>query len=542
VTLTEAVAGPYYVDRGEIDTSAGHPFLIRGTQLPTLRLDGADSSDREFGPYSATGLVTVRQRFNMNSVRIPVSIDQYLASQAYRQFATQIIESANSYELLTVITADVSEQPMQSNVLDFWRSCAAEFRDHPNVMFAIDKSMTPPEVLRVVAAIRASKAEQPIILPLPEGTSNFEEPDPNVIYEITGGYPSKINIQAAEMLRPLIVRILGPRLNTPSPDCAAFPADPTDASAMVEDTLGYLDAHQISWTVSRIAPGELVSDFRNYYPTKLDDGWNCADAPENSRDLSGGIGMLLLAHLWNIDPHGLIVTNSMTGGVLVARGALATAYGPVLSNKDEDGGGRPSSKFLGNIAIQVTDARGSARFAHVIHTGAGWSYVDFIVPPESSPGPAQVAIVRLDGSTTKGSILVVDVAPGLSTGPMDGRGAVEAEALIMKEDGSEQAIRLWQCTGVHCQSVPVPISRNGTTRVRLRGAGFHNAADNTSVRVTIAGVSATVVSFGPLSEPGLDQVTISVPAVLRNKGESDLVMTVGGRLSNVSRINCGASD
>ncbi len=537
MTLTEATAGPYHVRLAEIDNASGHPFLIRGTQLPTLRLDGANSSDREFGPYSATGLVTVRQRFNMNSVRIPVSIDQYLASQTYRQFARRTIETANRYELLTVITADVTNPSTPlSGVLDFWRSCAAEFHDNPNVMFAIDQRMTSPEVLKIVATIRAAKAEQPIILPLPDSTA-----DPNVIYEITEDYPGEIDIQAAGMLHPLSVQILGPRLNTHSPDCLALPEDPTDASALVEDTFRYLDAHQISWTVSRIAPGELVSDFRNYYPTKLDNGWTCTDAEEN-RDLSSGIGMLLLSHLWNVNPHGLIVTNSMTGGVLVARGGLATAYGPVLSNKDEDSGGHPPSRFLGNIAIQVTDARGYARFAHVIHTGAGWSYVDFIVPPESSLGQADVTLVRADGSTTRGSILVADVAPGLSTGPMDGRGSIEAEALLVRKDGSEQATRLWQCIGVHCQSSPVAISRNGMTRVRLRGAGFRNATDKTSIRVTIAGVSAPVVSFGPLSEPGLDQVIIRVPAVLRNKGESDLVMTVGGTLSNVSRINCGASD
>ncbi len=125
---------------------------------------------------------------------------------------------------------------------------------------------------------------------------------------------------------------------------------------------------------------------------------------------------------------------------------------------------------------------------------------------------------------------------------MDGRGAVEADALIRQKDGKEQDKPLCTCSGFHCQSLAIPISRSGTTKVRLRGGGFRNAAGRASIHVTIAGVSAPVVSFGPFGEPGADQVTIRVPAVLRNLGESDLVMAVNGTQSNVSRINCGASN
>ena len=55
----------------------------------------------------------------------------------------------------------------------------------------------------------------------------------------------------------------------------------------------------------------------------------------------------------------------------------------------------------------------------------------------------------------------------------------------------------------------------------------------------MGGVAVPVVSFGAADTVGRDQVTIQLPAELRGAGETDLVMTLNGVLSNVVRIHCG---
>jgi len=52
-------------------SAKGRPFLVRGTELPTLTLSRADiaGDGKEFGAFSASGLISIRQRLNMNAVR-----------------------------------------------------------------------------------------------------------------------------------------------------------------------------------------------------------------------------------------------------------------------------------------------------------------------------------------------------------------------------------------------------------------------------------------------------------------------------------------
>jgi uncharacterized protein (TIGR03437 family) len=204
-----------------------------------------------------------------------------------------------------------------------------------------------------------------------------------------------------------------------------------------------------------------------------------------------------------------------------------------------DGGQPPWPTTLGNISVRVTDSRGAARLAPLLHTGGGWAQATFIVPENTASGPAEVAVVRSDGTSSAGEVMIADVAAGLWTAAHDGRGPVIGQVLQRFPDGRTAEFPDWECSDKTCRTVAIPLSERVRTTVRLEGTGFRHAGPHAAIRVTVDDVAVPVVSFGPMAGIGRDQLTIQLPNSLRGRGETDLVMSVDGALSNVVRINCG---
>jgi uncharacterized protein (TIGR03437 family) len=253
--------------------------------------------------------------------------------------------------------------------------------------------------------------------------------------------------------------------------------------------------------------------------------------------------MILAAHLWSTDSHGLFVVNHVNGGMVLARGGLATAYGPILAEGEVTATpGKPLPLRLGNVSVRVTDSRGVAQLARLLYTGAGWSDITFLVPANSAVGPARVAVVRSDGSSSTAPVILADVAPGFLTASSDARGAVAGEVVQRWVDsGQTKTFATAECGSGGCRTVPIALSGGVITTVRLAGSGIRNAGPNAAIRVTVGRIVVPVLSFGvaDTDDRGRDQVTIQLPLELRGAGETDLVMTVGSVLSNVVRINCG---
>ncbi len=522
--------------------SRGRDYLARGTELPTATLDVAQVQGEggQFGVYSPSSFVTIRQRLNMNAVRLPVDVALYNQRAEYRARIHEIVRRANQFELLVILAAgsgDVGE----GAALDFWRRCAAEFRTNPNVFFAVGHDAGAAPVEALVAAIRGAGAAQPIVAAgfaegetLPQGA--------NLVYQATPRYAA-IRTEADRRRQfaladraPMLANDMDPQLDTPSEECAAFPADPGEASKLVESNLDYFDQHHISWTLSQFRRGRMLTDYRSFTWLKLDDGWTCGVSPAGS-----GIGMLLLAHLWNADPHGLLAVHPPQGGMAVARGAVVTAYGRVLAERQMDAPGvGPLPLALGNVSIRVTDSRGVARRAPLLFTAAGWGEITFLIPENSATGGAEVAVVRTDGSSTSTKVMIADVTPGLWTATNDGRGPVIAQVTQRFANGASKTFPAWHCTGAYeCRAAPIPLASGVTTTVRLEGSGIRHAGPHAAIRVMVGDVAAPVLSYGPLDQRGRDRITVRLPDALQGVGETDLFLTVDGRLSNVARIHCG---
>jgi uncharacterized protein (TIGR03437 family) len=511
--ITPAPQGPFHVAGNRIVDARGQTFLMRGTQLTDFRLETAsrDILPASFGAHSATSLSAIRLRFNMNTVRVLVNGLEAGQPGYFIQLA-KLVKLANQTDLLVVLASQDSG--------DFWSRCAAQFRNYPNVMFDAPAEMVP--------AIRAAGATQPIVV-----ASQALLADSNIIYE---AFPrigaADLDTQFGSLADrvPMMATGWDPQIEDAA-KCAAFPSNPTAATALVESYLNYFDVHQISWSVSTYEPGKLIKEYSLQDATSLENGWTCGQ-----RGLAG-MGRVVESHLRSAEERGLSVV-SAGGGVDVPRGGYAIAYGKVMAERDAYAGGVQLPLTLGRIRVDVTDAAGVTRPAGILFASEGWGQVNFVVPQDSAVGPARMILAREDGSRTEANIIIADTAPGLWTG-VSCRGPAQGTATQVFADGRKPISPLSMCKGSLCQTVPIPTATGSTTRIVMRGSGFRNAGSAAKIEVTVGGFRVPVVEYGPAPEPGVDTITIEIPSSLKGLGETELLCHIGGRVSNAVQVRIG---
>jgi uncharacterized protein (TIGR03437 family) len=522
--LTPSPNGPFHVDGNSILDAKGHPFLMRGTELTPFHVASMlhdNRYGRDFGEHSDTSLTAIRLRFNMNTARLPLDAAESGAPGYFGQLA-KVVRRANEADLLVVLSAAGST--------DFWSRCAAAFRGYPNVMFdAFDSSAEPAGVIH---AIRGAGARQLILVK----SAGALLDDANVIYEaapdLLADPPQRDAVFAMSSQAPMAVNGLDFDLENPAA-CAAIPGDPATATALIENALTYFDAHQISWTASVYKPGRLVKDLSLQDASSLEDGWTCGP----QKYPTPGIGRVVEAHLRSNEERGLFVV-SAGGGPDVARGGFAIGYGPVMATRDSWAKAMQPQRTLGNIAVDITDSRGVTLPAGIFFATAGWGQINFVVPEGVATGPARMTIVRQDGSRESTQITIADTAPGFWTG-VSCRGPAQGVAMQTFADGRQSIMQIQACEPGNCWPNAIPVAAGATTRVSMKASGFRHAASASDIVVTAGGVRVPVVSFGPAQDPGVDQVTIEIPASLRGRGVVDLMCRVKGRVSNAVQIKIG---
>ncbi len=501
--ITPVPAGPFHVQGARILDSRGRPFLLRGTQLAPFHLETEAHESRsatDFGAHSATSLAAIRLLFNMNAVRLPLDPGES-GRPGYFEELRKLVRRAHEFELLVVLAPNGPAAEV------FWSRCAAAFRDDPNVMFDLSTDARAS----LVRAIRQAGAEQPVLA----HASALD--DSNVIYETSHGESDELASRV-----PVYLNGWDLPLNDPAA-CASLPSDPAVVSRMVGEHLDALDRLDISWTISEFGPGKLIKDFSLHAATTLEDGWTCG----SGRNPDHGLGRLVEGHLRGTDERSLFVVSD-AGGIDLPRGAFAIAYGPVMAERDSPATGKVLPRKLAGVRARVTDSEGASRSAEILWVSAGWGQMNFVIPDQSCPGPGLLTLIRDDGSRLSSPILIADTAPGFRAGL-----SLRGPALgALQPSGNP----IWKCEGVDCRSLPIPVRREGSVQVRLVGTGFRHASSPREIQVTIAGVGVPVVSFGADSSPGMDQVTVAIPPILRGRGEADVIAHVRGRVSNVVRV------
>lgn len=566
--ITPNPAGPFHVSGNRMLDSQGRAFLMRGTQLTEFHLrtvERDNGAGEVFGSHSATSLSAIRLRFNMNTVRLPVNVLESAAPEYFSELA-KVVRRANQLDLLVVLAArEPGAATPSPRMVEFWSRCAAFLKDDPNVLFDVFSDPSPSALPAsagdahspagwnfwrsnmqvLVRAVRATGATQPIVAMAWKDDRLFEGAgdaalidDPNIIYEASPRFANtRTDAQRASHLGLLATRVpvLANGWDLELDDaaaCAAVPTDPTAAAALVQSNLDYFDANGISWTVSVFEPGKLIKDLSFHDATTLENGWTCGHP-----GYTAGLGRVIEGHLRASEERGLFVVSG-SGGPDVARGGLSLAYGPIMAAFDARSTGPRAPLSLGGIAVKVTDSLGITRSAGMLWSSAGWGQTNFVIPKDSAVGPALMTIVRDDGSRLSGNITVADTAPGFLTGHSC-RGPAIGSATETFQDGRTATTVLSACQGIHCQTVPVPMTNRAVTTIAIVSSGFRYAASAKDIDVTIAGLRVPVVSYGPGKDPGQDLLTVEIPAALRGVGETDLIGHVNGRPANVVRINLG---
>ena len=476
--------GPLRAAGSRLEDASGHAFLLRGTEIDGL------------GAVTATLLDTARKRWNFNAIRLPLGAAD--CSPRLRE----TVALANRFELVVILASD-SES--------FWSACAPLFRDNARVIFDVAEAPV------LVAAIRAAGAAQPIVVPY-----DAHVEDANLIRAVRPRIHSLRTDRDRDRLFPprgAPLLAAGLDLELDSAACPETPADPAAAASLVESNLAYFDAHGISWIISAFRPGKLIADYAFFDATTLENGWICGEPAQPPV----GMGMAVQFHLFHAPIRGLFTVDNNTGGFTLARGGIASAYGPTLARAAAHAN-PPLPTTLAGISVEVTDSRGVARLAPLLHVSIGWDSLNYIVPEESAPGPARITILRDDGSTASGEALVEDVVPSLQSAHGNGHGAATAFA---GSPAYAQVNDKWL-------TVPIPIAAAPTT-VRLIGMGVRRAPAG-SVEVWVGGRRVPASWFGPGRDPGVDEILFAAPPHFAALGETNLFLSVAGRTSNVVRI------
>ena len=88
------------------------------------------------GQHAGTMFSTIRQRWNMNVVRIPLSVNRSERDAAYLPLIIEMVRRANQSELVVILAAVEEGAKLPTVRTDaFWKKWAAEFKDNPNVLF-----------------------------------------------------------------------------------------------------------------------------------------------------------------------------------------------------------------------------------------------------------------------------------------------------------------------------------------------------------------------------------------------------------------------
>jgi uncharacterized repeat protein (TIGR01451 family) len=274
----------------------------------------------------------------------------------------------------------------------------------------------------------------------------------------------------------------------PSASFGRITSGPSTATAEVVSSLSD-DGSLVAFNFPRVLSGDSNPDFANNSEIYV--------AATPSRPDFGTLTAM----------NGASFGNEPSTTQAVAPDSIAIARGTVLANTTEH------AEPFGNGAFPLT-VGGSAvtvngRRAQIIFVSP--TQVNFIVPPETALGTAEVIVTNSDGFASRGNVATLSAAPGVFTFGGDGLGdgvILDANTLL-----------------------PAPFDpTNGSLRLIIFSTGVRNGAN---VSVSAGGRTLTVESIVPSpAMPGLDEIHVLVPAEMRGAGKVDLAIRADGRDSN----------
>jgi len=467
---TPILQGPVRVRGNLLVDASGQTVLLRGAVMPGLESAAPGAAERETVAAMTTLTFRIlRQRWNMNSVRLPVGVPIWQREgQSYLNRVDQIVKAANEAGLVVVLAA--VEDPRSGAaaatglpspaVAAFWRTWAAFFKDNPKVIFSLFHQPSARQIpghvdgrrlglewqfwLRggtavngrpatgmqeLLDVIRSAGATQVVAVPAFHDELAFLEFEPefyirdaNVIYEVHPHFD--VALTDAERdgkfgylagLFPLYAGEWGLTLLEDQPSCRRFPRDLLKANEILFQTFSYFETRAVSWTALAFQPQRLILDFTTYEPTRLDRLWTCGQvlAPQP------GMGEYLLLWLTG-DPTGFGAISpdliaSAAGGPSgpVAPGQIVSIYG-FLIGPEQDTFGQLDASGLLPTSVGETRVLFDGVAAPLFFAGP---YQILVQAPYSVAGKttSTVQVIHRDVPSNVIKLPVVDAAPEIFT-------------------------------------------------------------------------------------------------------------------------------
>ncbi len=144
---------------------------------------------------------------------------------------------------------------------------------------------------------------------------------------------------------------------------------------------------------------------------------------------------------------------------------------------------------------------------------------------ECHSGNGSVVTVAKDGTVSRGSANIGNIAPAIFTRKGDGTGAPAATA---SKNGQVFDILVANNDGT-------PVALDAGNYVSLFGTGFRFLSGPATI--TLGGTNIIPLFVGPQGQfAGLDQINFQIPLSLAGKGDADLVITLDAKTSNLVKM------
>jgi uncharacterized protein (TIGR03437 family) len=194
----------------------------------------------------------------------------------------------------------------------------------------------------------------------------------------------------------------------------------------------------------------------------------------------------------------------------------------------------PLPTTLLGAKVTVRDSNGVVRDQPLFFVAP--QQVNFLLHPETAPGPATVTTYIDEQIVSLGSITVVKLSPGLFTQNSTGEGVPAAYGLRVS-GGNVTAIGVAAYDQAQATWRPVPIDLGppgDEIYLVLYGSGLRGVSGLSGIVATIGDRSIPVLYVGGDSNfVGLDQVNLGpIPRSLLGAGLVNLTMTIDGKPAN----------
>jgi uncharacterized protein (TIGR03437 family) len=226
-------------------------------------------------------------------------------------------------------------------------------------------------------------------------------------------------------------------------------------------------------------------------------------------------------------------------GAALAPESLTTAFGAGLSATSISASSLPLPTVLGGTTVKVRDRLGNDRLSQLHFVSP--TQVNYLIPSGTETGAATAIVTSADKIVAIGFVQIANVAPGVFTVDVSGRGLPAALVLRFRADGTQRYEPVARFDAAQNKFVAVPIDLSSSTDqvfLILYATGLRFRSSLAAVSTTIGGVDAEVLYAGAQGTfSGLDQVNLLLSRSLAGRGDVDVVLTVDGQAAIPVRIN-----